>query len=86
MINPFFNNTRQVGTGAGVGAGAAVTFSSAQQTLHAIHQVMAADPLFTHVVHHYAMPHYIVHPPVISHHVIYPAALSAIPFGSIYYL
>ncbi|WP_440603353.1 DUF3947 family protein [Bacillus sp. GB_SG_008] len=85
MINPFFNNTRQVGVGAGVGAGA-VTFSSAQQTLHAIHQTMATDPLFTHVVHHYAMPHYIVHHPVIFHHVMYPAALSTIPFGSIYYL
>ncbi|PEZ09347.1 hypothetical protein CN326_03185 [Bacillus sp. AFS018417] len=85
MINPFFNNTRQVGVGAGVGAGA-VTFSSAQQTLHAIHQTMATDPLFTHVVYHYATPHYIVHHPVISHHVMYPAALSTIPFGSIYYL
>ncbi|WP_375337651.1 DUF3947 family protein [Bacillus sp. 3103sda1] len=79
MINPFFNNARQAGVGAG-------SYAAAQETLHAIHQVMAADPLFTHVVHHYAMPHYIVHHPVISHHAMYPAALSTIPFDSIYYL
>ncbi|MGG0238230.1 DUF3947 family protein [Bacillus rhizoplanae] len=83
MINPFFNNTRQVGVGAGVGA--AVTYGAAQQTLHAIHQVMATDPLFTHVVHHHVISHHVAYHPVI-HHVIYPTDLSTIPFGSIYYL
>lgn len=84
MIYPFFNNARQAG--AGVGAGTAVTLSSAQQTLHAIHQVVATDPHFTHVVHHPVTPHYIIHHPVVSHYVIYPTALSTIPFGSVYYL
>ncbi|WP_242223777.1 DUF3947 family protein [Bacillus cereus group sp. BfR-BA-01380] len=76
MINPYFHNTRQLG--------AATTYSSAQQTLHAIHQVMATEPFFLHsvhypVTHHYVVPHHIIH------HVIYPTDISTIPFGSTYY-
>jgi hypothetical protein len=74
MITPVFNNARQAGVGAG-------TYAGAQQTLHAIHQVMATDPLFTHVVHHHVIPHHVVY-----HHVIYPTDFWTIPFGSIYYL
>ncbi|MEI4801516.1 hypothetical protein ACIGHG_02240 [Bacillus sp. NPDC077411] len=75
MINPVFNTTRQAG------AGAAVTYGAAQQTLHAIHQVMATDPLFAHVVYHHVIPHHVAH-----HYVIYPTDFSTIPFGSTYYL
>ncbi|MGG2093238.1 hypothetical protein AB1283_11055 [Bacillus sp. S13(2024)] len=74
MMNPFFNNARPAGIGAG-------TYVGAQQTLHSIHQVLATDPLFTHVIHHHVIPHHVAY-----HHVIYPTELSTIPFGSIYYL
>ncbi|MGF9965145.1 hypothetical protein [Bacillus rhizoplanae] len=74
MINPVFSYTRPAGVGAG-------SYAAAQQTLHAIHQVMATDPLFAHVVHHHVMPHHVVY-----HHVIHPTDFSTIPFGSIYYL
>ncbi|MGG0276369.1 DUF3947 family protein [Bacillus rhizoplanae] len=78
MITPVFNNARQAGVGAG-------TYAAAQETLHAIHQVMATDPLFTHVVYHHVMPHHMAYHHVI-HHVMYPTDLSTIPFGSMYYL
>lgn len=71
MINPHFNNTRQFG--------AAITYSAGQQTLHAIHHVMATDPFFFHIVHHYVVPHHMIH------HVTYPTDISTIPFGSTYY-
>lgn len=84
MISPYFNNARQfgagvgisggVGAGTGVGgsAGSAITWSSGQETLHAIHQTYG--------------PMYVIHPHVIYPHVIHPIGFSTFPFGSTYYL
>ncbi|EEM02818.1 hypothetical protein bmyco0002_47890 [Bacillus pseudomycoides] len=43
-------------------------------TEQAIHQTMAQNPFFTHVIHHHVV-----------HHVIHPTDFSTIPFGSTYY-
>ncbi|MEH7040858.1 hypothetical protein [Bacillus pseudomycoides] len=64
MISPYFNNTRQI----------AITLHAGEVTEQAIHQTMAQNPFFTHVIHHHVV-----------HHVIHPTDFSTIPFGSTYY-